>query len=83
VIDYGVASSTIRATPATHQMVVTEHGWSANSVSTFYYNGGQQTGTFGAGGGAVHETYQCTSNTLTLLTGGKVADTETRVSRTP
>jgi hypothetical protein len=83
VIEYGEVRTTIRATPRNHHLSVTNDGWSANSVITYYYAGGQTVGQFGASGGVAYRTYRCTSGTLTWLDNGKVNDTETRVSRTP
>jgi hypothetical protein len=80
----GTRVSTIRATERTHQATVTSSGWTSGSAPTFLYQGETSTGTFNqdAASTATYG-YQCTATTLTWISDGTVADTETRVSSTP
>jgi hypothetical protein len=84
VTEFGTYDQTIRATPSTHQATLTDRGWTSGSTVTFMINGGTYAGHFNPGTGDVStDEYRCTATKLVWLSGGKVTDTETRVSTTP
>jgi hypothetical protein len=84
VAEFGTYESTIRATPSTHQATVTDRGWTSGSTVTFMINGGTYAGHFNPGTGDVSTVeYRCSATKLVWLSGGKVTNTETRVSTDP
>jgi hypothetical protein len=84
LVDRGTALSTLRATPRTHKLAITEEGWTSGSTSTYLYNGQTDGGHFTPDAGEVTiDGYVCTATTLTWIVPNEGTDTETRISRTP
>jgi hypothetical protein len=84
VTEFGTSVSTIRATRSTHQATFTSGGWTSGSTVTFMINGGTYDGHFNPATDEVSTVgYRCSPTKLVWLSGGKVTNTETRVSTVP